>query len=91
MRNPAHIGEPRDQAWRDRAACKGSDLDWFPTPTQDASAQLAVCRGCRVIAACRRDADATEAPGLECYGIRGGETPVMRMARRGTYMRRRGA
>lgn len=63
--------------WRESAACRGSDLNWFPAQNDRVgnTACLAVCRSCTVSRACLRDALAT---GDE-YGVRGGRTEQQRL------------
>lgn len=64
--------------WRDRAACLGLDTDmFFPHPSEDPSAALAVCAACPVREECLTDALKVE-PSSKRYGIRGGLTAKAR-------------
>lgn len=62
--------------WSDSAACKGQNPNiFFPNSGPNSALQAkAICAGCVVRSACLQDALATD----DCYGIRGGTTPVER-------------
>ncbi len=49
-------------AWRARAACVGSDVDFFDWRPGTVLAALAMCRGCSVRAECGEYAEAIGAP-----------------------------
>lgn len=76
----------RRQDWRKHAECNGMDVSiFFPDqPCKSAYAQaLAICKTCEVLVECLDDADATEYRGDHyLFGVRGGETPKERGARR---------
>ena len=84
---------PLDAGWWWRAACRlvpDPDALFFPEADQAAATTeaLATCRRCPVRSECRAACDVEEGEAAALYGIRGGETPERRLARRA---RRRGA
>lgn len=73
--------------WVEGAACDGMDAEiFFPSRYSQTAVQTALmtCMDCPVMVDCRAFFDKAEKGGslTRVYGVVGGETPVMRIARR---------
>lgn len=87
----APVLSAEDYPWVERAACDGMDPEiFFPPRYSQTAVQTAVqtalmtCMDCPVMVDCRAFFDALETGHRQdhVYGVVGGETPVMRIARR---------
>lgn len=64
-----------DESWRDRAACRGHDVELFYSVEEgDVRQALSICSGCEVRAACYEHALANG----EVFGVWGGTVETER-------------